>query len=316
MEHKLIAFYEQTLDAHERREVEQWLAEDTAHQKIYTDTITVWQHALAEESYQFLDRQNAWNKLQQQIGTELSIEKTRVKHPSFNWRKWAAAAACIGLIVALFRIWSQSEPKQYIAKTHQQHIELKDKSAITLFKDASLLVAADFNRQTRSVTLNGDAHFDISKNPQKPFIIQSGDVRVEVLGTSFTIQERTQFHSIFVHSGKVKASFHNQEVVAVADQKIVKNNQTGQLQLAPISANIREALNTQTIRCKDIRIDSLSRMIEELYNINIKLSPSIAERKITSTYLTTESPEQIVENIALTLDVKWTKKENHFIIYE
>lgn len=316
MEHKLIAFYEKTLGAQERQEVEQWLAEDAAHQKIYTDTITIWKHARVEQPYRLLNKQKAWEMLERQIGFEQAPEKAKVKRIGFGWRTLTAAAASIALAIALFVIFDKPAPLQFAAASEQQHIELKDKSTITLFKDASLLVAADFNQKTRTVTLHGDARFDISKNPGKPFIIHNNDVKVEVLGTSFTIQQRPGFNTVYVHSGKVKASFQNQEVVAVAKQKIIKNNSTGQLQLADIRTDISEALSSQTIRCKDIRIDSLSRLIEELYNINIELSPSVAARKITSTYLTTETPEQVVENIALTLDAEWTKKDNRYIIYK
>jgi hypothetical protein len=45
------------------------------------------------------------------------------------------------------------------------------------------------------------------------------------------------------------------------------------------------------------------------------MSPNIKEKKITSTYfLGTETPEQIVENIALILNVSWSKKEHQYII--
>ncbi|MCH5716799.1 hypothetical protein [Niabella hibiscisoli] len=33
MEHKLIAYFEQTLDTSEQKEVEQWIAESTEHKK-------------------------------------------------------------------------------------------------------------------------------------------------------------------------------------------------------------------------------------------------------------------------------------------
>ncbi|WP_394801127.1 FecR family protein [Niabella ginsengisoli] len=69
----------------------------------------------------------------------------------------------------------------------------------------------------------------MAKNPQKPFIIHNKDIDVEVLGTSFTIQQNAMFNTVFVHSGKVKATFENQSVIATAQQKIVKDNTTNQL---------------------------------------------------------------------------------------
>ncbi len=314
MEHKLIAFYEKRLTVPEQQEVEEWLARDPEHQKIYADTITIWKHSGVEQPFRMMNKQKAWERLQQQIDLEEG-RNIKSKPVLVGWRLLAAAAS-VALLAALFIVFRDPRPQQFDAVAEQRTIELEDKSIITLFKNARLQVTPGFNDKTRTVRLEGDARFDIAKNPDKPFIILNKDIEVEVLGTSFTIQQRADFNTTYVHSGKVKASYQNQSVVAVAQQKIVKDNQTGQLSLVNLDVDVSEALLTQTIRCRDIRIDSLSRLVEELYNIRIEFSPSIAARKITSTYLTTETPDQVVENIALTLDANWTKKENHYTIYK
>ncbi|MCH5716797.1 hypothetical protein MKP07_11585 [Niabella hibiscisoli] len=140
-------------------------------------------------------------------------------------------------------------------------------------------------------------------------MIHINDMDVEVLGTSFTIQQGKDFNTVFVHSGKVKASFGNQSVVAIADQKIVKDNRTNQLRVLPFNSTINDALRTQIIKIKDMRVDSLAQMLENLYNIELQLAPGIENKKVTSTYLIhSESPDQIIENIALMINATWTKK--------
>ncbi|HOA81978.1 MAG TPA: hypothetical protein PKK61_13095, partial [Defluviitaleaceae bacterium] len=62
-----------------------------------------------------------------------------------------------------------------------------------------------------------------------------------------------------------------------------------------------------------MRVDSLAQLLESLYNIEVNISPNIASNKITSTYfIGTETPEQIMENIALILNASWNKKDNQF----
>ena len=140
-------------------------------------------------------------------------------------------------------------------------------------------------------------------------------MEVTVLGTSFTIQQGKDFNTVFVHSGKVKATLQGQSVTAVARQKIVKNNRTNQLILVNITADIDNILQTQTIKVKDMRIDSLAHLLEDLYNIEVKPEAAINSKKITSTYfIGSETPEQIMENIALTINASWSKKDNQYII--
>src|SRR5690606_5577716 len=171
MEHKLIAFYEQTLGASEQREVEQWLAADPEHKKIYEDTITIWKNARVNTSYRFYNKAQAWEKLQEQIGAETAVPAVKGKVISLNWRKTLAIAASIAVVVVLGLWISNPAPQQFTAKAETETIRLKDNSEVTLYANAALQVAGDFNRRTRKVTLEGNAYFDIAKNPDKPFII-------------------------------------------------------------------------------------------------------------------------------------------------
>lgn len=101
----------------------------------------------------------------------------------------------------------------------------------------------------------------------------------------------------------------------MAAQKIIKDNVTNRLSLAGVRADVDQVLKTRTIKVKDIRIDSLTRMLEELYQIQVVTAPELKERKITSTYLIgTETPDQIIEDIALTIDASWSKKEDQYTL--
>src|SRR5699024_10975476 len=57
----------------------------------------------------------------------------------------------------------------------------------------------------RSVTLTGEAFFDVTKNKDKPFIVNSGELRTKVLGTSFNIRvfEGEQDIRVTVATGRV-----------------------------------------------------------------------------------------------------------------
>lgn len=316
MEHKLIAYYEQTLDASEQPEVEQWIAESAEHKKIYEDTIRIWKSSRINPAYTLYNKELAWQKLQLQLEEKPVAAPKKAKVISFNWRKGLAVAASIAALVVLFLFINNPKPEQFTAQKEHRIIELKDESRVTLYEEAALMVAGDFNKKTRTVTLKGNAYFDIAKNRGKPFIIHNKDMDVEVLGTSFTIQQGTDFNTVFVHSGRVKASSGNQSVIAVANQKIVKNSHTNQLRVLPFHNAINDALHTQIIKIKDMRVDSLAQMLENLYNIQLQLAPGIESKKVTSTYLIhSETPDQIIENIALMINATWSKKDhNQYII--
>ncbi|SDD49268.1 FecR domain-containing protein [Niabella drilacis] len=315
MEHKLVAYHEQLLDASEQKEVEQWLLEDPAHEAIYEKTIRTWEASRMSGSYTLYNKERAWEQVQAQIDNTASAPPRRpARIMRMKWWQAGAIAASFAGLVVLFFMMNRPGPREYTAQAAARNIRLKDKSSIVLYPNARLEIDKNFNEKDRVVVLKGDAQFDIARDPGRPFIIHNQDMDVQVLGTSFTIQQRADFNTVFVRSGKVKATVGGQMVTAVAHQKIVKDNHTGQLQLRDMKTVIDEVLETQTIRCRDMRIDQLVRILEELYNIEIVLDPALAGRKITSTYFSYEAPEQAIENIALTMNATWQKKENHYVI--
>ncbi|MCL2417036.1 MAG: FecR domain-containing protein [Bacteroidales bacterium] len=85
-------------------------------------------------------------------------------------------------------------------------VVLSDGSTVTLRSGSRLIKKNSFTGNTREVTLEGEAFFDIAHNPNKPFIIHTGRVRTTALGTSFSITAIPGETSmtVTVAEGKVK----------------------------------------------------------------------------------------------------------------
>ncbi|WP_373549259.1 FecR family protein [Haliscomenobacter sp.] len=86
-----------------------------------------------------------------------------------------------------------------------QKITLADGSLVVLKPGSSLIYNKNFNKTKRELHLHGEAFFDVTKNPQKPFIVHAGKLTAEVLGTSFSIKNAEDSKNVLVDvlSGKV-----------------------------------------------------------------------------------------------------------------
>jgi len=70
----------------------------------------------------------------------------------------------------------------------QFEVVLPDGSIVTLNAASSLRFATDMHRQEkRTVTLHGEGYFDVAKNKNKPFIVETDQQQIEVLGTIFNV---------------------------------------------------------------------------------------------------------------------------------
>jgi transmembrane sensor len=96
-----------------------------------------------------------------------------------------------------------------------KRIVMEDKSVIVLSPGSRLRYPQHFTGHQREVQLIGDAFFEITKNPARPFCVYSGSLVTRVLGTSFRIKNRTEDHltEVEVVTGKVSV-FENREAFA------------------------------------------------------------------------------------------------------
>jgi len=110
---------------------------------------------------------------------------------------WAAAAALLvlcGVGVSVFvKRGNVPDPLASLmekrnAKGTKSIIQLPDGSKIWLNADSKLKYPEVFKGDTREVYLNGEAFFDVARNPGRPFIIHLANGMVRVLGTSFNVR--------------------------------------------------------------------------------------------------------------------------------
>lgn len=118
-----------------------------------------------------------------------------------------------------------SQSKLIIQKNEtdrDQKIKLADNSSITLSPGSEVIYPGEFALDKREVQLTGNAFFEISKNPSKPFFVYSGKLITKVLGTSFRIKtnETDKAVEVEVVTGKVSV-FEN---VAVTESSKKPDN--------------------------------------------------------------------------------------------
>lgn len=191
---------DQGLAPERERELTQWLRADPRHAAAFA--------ALAE----------TWNL----IGDRATIEEERAA-PDLErvgeWRRWRvplglAAAALVA--VAATGLWRAPEETRPFGSSRaafvleaateiggHRSLQLPDGSAIGLNTDSAVEVRFDAGvRRVR--LLRGEAHFTVTRQPDRPFIVSAAGVDVRVVGTIFNIRLRPESVDVLVTEGKVR----------------------------------------------------------------------------------------------------------------
>jgi hypothetical protein len=112
----------------------------------------------------------------------------------------------------------------------ESEIKLEDGSIVKLKKNSSISYPKHFGKETRDVYLKGEAFFKVKRNPNAPFIVHTGDLVTEVLGTSFNVKsyDNAKAIEVSVTSGRVsvyemteKLSDKKNGVILTPNQKVV-----------------------------------------------------------------------------------------------
>lgn len=102
-------------------------------------------------------------------------------------------------------------------------ILLEDSSLVTLAPESELTFPEKFAPEKREVHLKGEAFFQISHNPDRPFLVKTKELVTRVLGTSFTVRsfEKDPDASVSVKTGRVSVYSKKDELGARSPEKVM-----------------------------------------------------------------------------------------------
>lgn len=175
--------------------LDQWLAQSDAHKAAY------WR---LEHGWRGADRVRA-------LGPRTGAEPRRLDWLR-HWQPFAAAASIIIVFAAFAAVglhpWAGSDvtapPATFqTAIGGHKTVSLPDGSRVEL-NTATLIRAALDDRQ-RTVWLDrGEAYFEVTKNPERPFVVMAGPRKVTVLGTKFLVRRNGPQVVVSVVEGRVR----------------------------------------------------------------------------------------------------------------
>jgi transmembrane sensor len=173
----------------------QWMREDPRHA------------ALIARHEATLRRMRLLADWQPTLGSEPNPDLFARPSGRRRWRApaFAAAAAVLAGIVC-WREAARSRPAEPEAKSYLRFNEqeiLADGSRVEL-KDGSQL-SVQFSPAERRVRLTGgEAIFTVTKNPQRPFVVEAGQIAVRAVGTAFDVRLDSATVNVLVTEGKVR----------------------------------------------------------------------------------------------------------------
>ena len=155
-------------------------------------------------------------------------EEPVINKRSNTWL-WVGAVAAMLLIAIVIGLYRQtntgnqdtvtSNQQEMVAITNNSHriykSKLPDGSTVWLSPSAQLKYPKEFAASSRKVFMSGECFFEVTKNPERPFIISSHSIITKVWGTSFRVRDNEQSSEadVAVVTGKVSVSIKTKQSI-------------------------------------------------------------------------------------------------------
>ncbi|GAB3768492.1 FecR family protein [Spirosoma horti] len=236
---------------------------------------------------------------------DAELEAPVIPLQTSSWWRWVAAAVVLLTVGAAIWFYNQvgsgQRPDSYahLTKTapmplqekvntsnHTINVLLNDGSLVTLRPKSRLSYPKQFDRTNRTVYLNGEAFFEVVKNPAKPFLIYANQTVTKVLGTSFLVRafEEEKAVVVTVQTGRVSVYAQRdfekaqasgvrriQGVILTPNQEMTYNLDDNRLQKALVEkpkAVIPEAASHEQV-FEDTPVAKVFSTLEKTYGVRL-----------------------------------------------
>ncbi len=298
-----------------------WLKADTKNEVLFGQYLKTWQLIEQQKIQSSISPGQEWITFRSKITATASEDENPAKiiplHQNGRSLKrlfrnaWKVAAASVILMVASFLLYTyMARPALITVTARASNMEqvLPDGSVITLHAGSRITYPDRFASSTRNVELHGEAYFIVSHDKTKPFVVASGDARVEVLGTQFNVNTQAPANTmeVVLTTGKVSVYYIAKPQENVLLMPGEKARFTGQHQISKV---INTDPNYMAWKSHVLVFDNetLSQVINTLQNVYqapLKIVDlPLSECRVTATF-NDQSLQSVLKVITETLNLQ------------
>lgn len=241
------------------------------------------------------------------------------------WPRYAAAAILVGVLFAVGLLYSSFQQVTIqTAYGKMQTVTLPDGSQVTLNANSSVKYDRSWgDEEIREVWIEGEAFLRVNhlhKNgpikAHQRFVVHSGALNIEVLGTSFNVNNRRGRTAVALLDGKISLGLRNTQgrTLILAPGDIVEYA-AGKLNKKPANVTEYTSWKDGKLYFRDVPLSKIFNYFEDIYGYNVKVEdPKILTRRLSGT-VSSRNEKVFFETIARTLNLNITpNKATHELI--
>lgn len=208
----------------------------------------------------------------------------------------------------------------YVPKSGEYELVLSDGSKIFLNSESQLTFPSYFEGDTRRVELSGEAYFEVKKDT-KPFIIQTQDLTIEVLGTSFNInayQTNPYVNATLVEGSiRIRLPEKQESFLLKPDHNFRLDKLSEEIFVQQVNTDVYTAWVRGEFVFRNQPLTEIFAQLERWYDFKIIYeSPDIAKMRFTGSAEKVRSLNYLLDQLQAVTDIQYRPEGDKIILYK
>lgn len=308
--------------AEEIERVDLWIKEDNAHKEIFLELKNIWDLSNLPFDPEEIDTDKAYKSVTSKLGFNKPIvEEKKGRSFLYYWQRIAAIAIIPLLVLSAYLHLSKDKTLKTEAAVYQEVfapygtrsvINLPDSSKVWLNAGSSIKYPIQFNEDTRHVSLNGEAYFEVESNKKRPFIVHTKMLEVKATGTVFNVEaySNDSVTAVTLVKGIVDIKTGNDKTKLNPGEKMDYNHRN-------TATNVSETDTYKWCSWKDgilaFRNDPLEyvfKRLGQMYNINFVIKDKSLTQYVYHATFEGESLDEILHLLEVSAPIRYKKIQN------
>ncbi len=300
----------------DRAKIDKWRKVSKENEALYCEYLKAW------EAIPLLNEMEQFNSFE-----ALKKVNARLHSGSSGWIGIIQKIAAIILLPVLVYSGYLTVQKISDKKINKEHVIMQtvtsrqgmvtnfllaDSTRVWLNAGSELYFPSLFDKDSRDVELRGEAFFQVSKNEKQPFCVNTKDLKIDALGTSFNVisyNDEKQSEVILVE-GKVRLSegtgYDEKEIGIIhPGQRAIFKGELGKIIIEDVEVDKYIAWRDGNLIFRDDQMDDVIRRLSRWFNVKIIVSdPEIKSYVYTATFRD-ENLEQVLKLLKLSAPIDY-----------
>lgn len=301
----------------------------SANERQIRDYQRIWDVAAEVSPTEHVSHSARWESVWETIDAQTAPKIRPIRRAQPSWYAYGIAA---GLMIAMISAWVYltrtplSPPVHAFAAemTAQKIITLQDGSKVRINSGSTLTTVGDWSdgQTVRQVKLEGEGFFEVAHHPQQPFVVETFNATIRVLGTKFNVRARkddqTPETRVFLQEGKVDFGSGTQHVTLKPGEWIAAQHGPQSVTLTAVRQDAQAhalAWTNGRLAFSDQPIGDILQELTRRYGVTIQTDPATAAKRHTLLLAPRREVASVLDDLCLSAGLRYRSSKQGYEVF-